>query len=374
MRNLKKIILVCILCTFCYLSFPTVKPSWVHNSLKEIDACEGKIKLILVKIWGDDTTDDENQFFRYPKDIKIDTKGIVYILDAGNNRIQVFDRKGNYKKTISRRGQGPGEILQPMAIDIDVNGNITVLDYGNNRIQTLDSSGNYLHSFKTGNSNPSAIVFTKDNKIAASFLQDQFKGNSLITLLNSNGTVEGKIGKPHFIARSHVELEAFYLAMDKDSNFYLAFWGTSLLRKLSKEGDPLLIITFEVPYKSTIVKINPTNNEPQIKRIGMKRVTAGLFLDCQSRIFLVAAKRDLKKSERIGFVSDGHGNWRRVSKQIESEITDRFKLMVFNPQGKIIAACQLNVYCDKIYIYGDHLFIIDTNMGMKIYEYQITFI
>jgi len=374
MNGLKKIslLLICWISIGLWNGFASSKPVWVHNSLKDIDTCEGKVKLTLVKIWGDEDTDDENQYFRYPKDIKISPDGDVFILDSGNNRIQVYDRKGTYKRTIGRRGQGKGDILRPKSIELDKNRNVIVLDSGNNRIQTFDRNGIYLGCFRTGSPAPSVMIHTGDNKLAALFLQDQFKGNNVLTLLKPDGTVERKIGKPHFIARNQLESEAFYLSLDKYSYFYLAFWGTPLLRKLSKDGDSILNMTFEVAYKCTEVKINPITNEPSIKRTEEKRVEAGLALDGQSRIFLVVAQRDPNKSERIGFVSDGSGNWVRSRKTIDSENTDRFRLLVFNTTGKIIAASRLNVFCDSIYIYDDNLFIIDSNMGMKIYEYKIT--
>ncbi|MCP4213395.1 MAG: hypothetical protein GY765_02010, partial [bacterium] len=46
---------------------------------------------------------------------------------------------------------------------------------------------------------------------------------------------------------------------------------------------------------------------------------------------------------------------------------------VFSPEGKVIASKQLNVFCDKIYVHGDQLFIVDTYMGMKIHQYKMSF-
>ncbi len=374
MLSVKKVITISlfILVAGYFFILSAGKPLWVHNSLKEIDSCQEKIKLTLVYVWGDDKVDDENQFFRYPKDIKI-SNGSVYILDSGNNRIQVYDMKKTFKRTVGHAGQGPSDIHAPTSFAIDLPGNILVLDYGNRRIQTLDCNGKYLNSFKIDQRNSSTMILTGDNKIAVDSIGGQSKGSTLISILNPKGQVEKRIGKYHYNPSSIEDKEAFYLESDNQSNFYCAFWGTPFFRKYSKNGDPLLIVTYEVPFKSSTIAIDPSNAEPRIKTLENKRVAAGLALDEQSRIFLVVAKRYVKKSEKIGFVSDGNGNWRRAQSNIESENTDRFRLLVFNPMGKIVAAAQLNVFCDKIYIYGDHLFIIDMNIGMKIYEYKITF-
>lgn len=64
---------------------------------------------------------------------------------------------------------------------------------------------------------------------------------------------------------------------------------------------------------------------------------------------------------------------RRYPKGPLPEKIDRFRLLVFSPAGKIIAARKLDVFCDSIYVYGTSLFIIDTYMGMKIFEYKMSF-
>jgi hypothetical protein len=80
----------------------------VHNTLAEIESVKGKIQLNLVRTWGGDEVEDENQFFKDPWDIIIGKDSFIYISDFGNHRIQVFDEKGIYKRSIGRRGQGRG--------------------------------------------------------------------------------------------------------------------------------------------------------------------------------------------------------------------------------------------------------------------------
>lgn len=80
--------------------------------------------------------------------IKIDHDDNVFILDAGNNRIMKYDKKGKFLQQIGRVGQGPGELLDPINFDIDDEGTIYVWNYGNSRIEIFDGNGNYIHSFK----------------------------------------------------------------------------------------------------------------------------------------------------------------------------------------------------------------------------------
>lgn len=53
--------------------------------------------------------DDNNYLFYRVRDINVDNRGNIYVVDMSNYRVQKFDRNGNYLQTIGRYGQGPGE-------------------------------------------------------------------------------------------------------------------------------------------------------------------------------------------------------------------------------------------------------------------------
>jgi DNA-binding beta-propeller fold protein YncE len=348
-------------------------PTFVPNTLKEINACEGKIKLTLLRVWGDEEVDDENQFFRFPSDIKIGKNKLVYIVDSGNHRVQVFGRDGSYKMTIGRKGQGPSDIIQPRAIAIDNDGNCVIADYGNYRIQTIDSKGNYLSSFKTINSAPSDIALTHKNEIAVYSYEQSFISRSIISLFNSKGKVIKQIGKVHDNARSLIDFESIFFTLDKDDNFFIAHFATPLYCKYSNNDKLIMLVTYEMPSKSPAVVLSKSQNEPLIKGEKTSMISAGISVDHEGLVYIVIATRQKYKKEKFYLVGSP-GNIRRFPKNIESEKTDRFRLLVFNPAGKVIAAKHLSVFCDRIYVQEDTLFIIDSYMGMKIYEFKISFI
>jgi len=342
---------ILILFVFCNNLFGN--PTFVRNTLKEINACEGEIKLKLVRIWGDDNVDDENQFFRMPCDIKIGKNGLVYIVDSSNNRIQVFSRDGSYKKTIGRKGQGPSDTIQPRAVAIDSDSHCVIADYGNYRIQTIDSNGNYLSSFKT--------------------VEKSFISRYLIDFYNSRGEIIKPLGKVYDNARSLVNFESIFFTLDKDDNVFIAYCATPLYCKYSNNGDLLMLVTYDVPYKSPTVEFNKSNNELLIEGEKKSMISAGISTGQEGLVYTAIATRP-KNKEEIFFLTGETGNVRRYPRNIGSEKTDRFRLLVFNPSGKVIAAKQLNVFCDKIYVHEDTLFIIDSYMGMKIHEYEISLI
>jgi hypothetical protein len=344
-----------------------------HNTLKHIESCEGKIKLALTRTWGDDETDDENQFFRYPMDIKISNKGLVYIVDSGNNRIQVFDRVGNFKKTIGRKGKGPQDLLRPSALTFVREKDLAVAETDNHRIQIFGPGGDYLHSFKTINTTPSIISTTLKNEIAAYSYQKSFASRTLVTLYTLQGKIIREVGRIQDNAKSIRNFEGLFFVLDKDDNFFISFYATPYYRKYNYHGKSEIVVTYEVPFEAPVVYMEKLQDEPMIKGEKKGRVCSGLSIDNRGRVFLVTATRKQKKSEKFFLVSDGPGMIRKWPKDAVSENTDWFRLLVFDPDGKVIAAKRLDVFCDSLYVHENSLFIIDTYMGMKIYEYKINF-
>ncbi len=83
--------------------------------------------------------------FDTPSAITLDpASGNLFVVDFLNHRIQKFDPNGKFLMAIGRLGSADGEFNKPMDVAIDRSGNIYVADNGNNRIQKFDSDGKFL--------------------------------------------------------------------------------------------------------------------------------------------------------------------------------------------------------------------------------------
>lgn len=88
--------------------------------------------------------EDENYVFYRLRDIQVDTNGNIYVLDSGNHRLQVFNKNGNYLRTIGKKGQGPGEFNTPSFMSLDKEtGNILLTDRSMT-VQIFDEKGQYI--------------------------------------------------------------------------------------------------------------------------------------------------------------------------------------------------------------------------------------
>jgi DNA-binding beta-propeller fold protein YncE len=85
-----------------------------------------------------------------PEDLAFDLEDNLYVVDAGNSRIQVFDSDGNFLRMWGKPGDGEGEFnfyhghYYIGGIAVDREGNVYVADNANWRIQKFDSHGNFL--------------------------------------------------------------------------------------------------------------------------------------------------------------------------------------------------------------------------------------
>jgi DNA-binding beta-propeller fold protein YncE len=76
--------------------------------------------------------------------LAVDHRGRVYVADYGNHRVQVFDRQGRWLVGWGRAGSGPGEFRLPAGIAVDAEGQVWVADTGNHRIQQFDAGGRLI--------------------------------------------------------------------------------------------------------------------------------------------------------------------------------------------------------------------------------------
>lgn len=91
-------------------------------------------KYSLLKIIG--SRSGNGQYYN-PESIVIDHSGNVYVIDAGNNRVQKFTGNGTFVTKWGTSDNGSGQFNDPRGIDIDSSGNVYATDIGNNRVQVF---------------------------------------------------------------------------------------------------------------------------------------------------------------------------------------------------------------------------------------------
>jgi uncharacterized protein (TIGR03663 family) len=65
----------------------------------------------------------------------------IYVVDTGNERVQVFGLDGTFVRSWGGNGTGPTQFVEPVGIAIDANGKVYVADSGNGRISVFTDAG-----------------------------------------------------------------------------------------------------------------------------------------------------------------------------------------------------------------------------------------
>lgn len=80
----------------------------------------------------------------FPYDLAVGKEGRLYVVDAGNFRVQVFDRDGKYLKSFGSAGKQPGNFARPKEIAADAEGNVYVVDAAFGNFQIFNAEGELL--------------------------------------------------------------------------------------------------------------------------------------------------------------------------------------------------------------------------------------
>jgi DNA-binding beta-propeller fold protein YncE len=89
-----------------------------------------------------------------PEAARFNSEGKLFVTDLKNDRVQIFDKDGKHLGGWGKTGSGEGEFKSPAGLAIDKNDNVYVTEIGNDRIQVFDKTGKFLLAWgKKGSGN-----------------------------------------------------------------------------------------------------------------------------------------------------------------------------------------------------------------------------
>jgi DNA-binding beta-propeller fold protein YncE len=212
---------------------------------------QGKLLLALGKAGGNRPGEpaDPGSFYQ-PNDVITNDKGEIFVVEGHSDaatataRLVKLDRTGKFIKETGKRGNAPGEFLQPHALAFDSKGRLFVADRSNNRIQIFDQDLNLLDTGWEQYSRISGLAIDRNDMLYAA---DSESGSVAPSRpewkrgIRIGSIREGKDGKIHaFIPDPFVPpagqqargtLAAEGVAVDAAGNVYGAEVGPRALKK-----------------------------------------------------------------------------------------------------------------------------------------------
>ncbi len=80
-------------------------------------------------------------------DVAFDSEGNIYVAEAGGRRVQKFDADRQLLTTWGEFGSGDGQFIEPIGIAVDDTGNVYVIDDQRNDVQKFDADGAFVSAF-----------------------------------------------------------------------------------------------------------------------------------------------------------------------------------------------------------------------------------
>ena len=119
-----------------------------YPDLPAIDSVGPEITEVRVDLkFGSREGDDPNLTFGRIQGIQAASDGTIYVLDGQAQEVRVFSSEGDYQRTIMRRGEGPGEILDSNGFILSGDTLLWVHEWTKSVVIGVDIQGEELSRF-----------------------------------------------------------------------------------------------------------------------------------------------------------------------------------------------------------------------------------
>ena len=189
--------------------------------------------------------------FTNPRGFTLDSRGNIFIADTGADRIAVLLASNDYQLydglTINTPGSENGELSSPMDVTLSDDG-VFVLDSGNNRIQLFDYTGQYKAQFN-GSTTPQGALNNPLNMIGAPNIIITDAGNNIVREIRYKSSTNTETGTQLATLSNMGKVTSSpkgIIVPDNNSSelLYLRNDGT-LLNKLPMDKDVLVGLSYE---------------------------------------------------------------------------------------------------------------------------------
>lgn len=354
---------------------------FVHNGKSGTWGDPPKVELKLLRKIGDVDTADDNFAFANPGDIVEDKAGNIYIADAGQYRIQKFDRDGKFLASYGRKGQGPGEFSSIRSLSIDSDDRLHALDDSQRRIQVFRTDGTLE---ETNRLLRGTMVDLRCLGKGLYLVREQTPGprpveqKLLLKILDRKESVlvefcaARDFGEP---VTNQVG-NSTYRAVGPDGNILVSFIFQNRIEKYSQDGKPVWTADRPLNFETKVLergKYEATATMSRYTSPKMNSCSRGIAADGAGRIWVVTYRRQIKPEEVIRISQSGSAAGVSIKREGNTDLrtTDMFELEIFDREGILLGTLPLTHFVDGIWFFGNRLYLLDRERGVTYYQYEI---
>lgn len=361
----------------------------VHNSKKEKWENNAKVKLKPLGVLGRLETEDGNYIFYRPMDIAVDREGHIYVLDAGNYRVQKYDAEGKYLMTIGRPGQGPGELSRPVSLDVDDEANTYILDVGNRRIHVFNPDATFCRDIKIENIPAkfhllrSKDILLVNQGIVIDADVSHKKPLPLFRVVDQDGNMLGKFGEPENFKDVLLNNRGnkINFAVDENDNIFVSFRSRNRIERYGPDRKLLMRVDRPLDYSLTYKEGKVGEEYGMLSVTKMPEfpiVSTGIDIDDLGRIWVITQKRQFDENEKMSMEADvvrtqgtGAVEERKISGNTDLLKTDVYQIEIFDGEGIILKKFPLEHFADAIAVHKNRVYVLDKQRTMQLFLYEL---
>ena len=237
---------------------------------------------------------DENYILYEPSAVTTDSAGNIYIINSRMNQISKFDSSGKFIKKWGTAGAAPGEFQftgPGDALTVGSGGLLYVVDRGQARVQIFNLDGKYLDGFRVEAGDwPDSIVVAKNGDIYLSVppvnsLKKRYTIHLYKKSKNGYEFVKGFADSQVWLDDDDLTQKESgavsysgmsFLASDSNNNIYQVFMYLPIIRKFNPSGEMLWQKTIDISTLSQMRGSHITyyENEMEPQKVDKKNLAA----------------------------------------------------------------------------------------------------